>query len=134
MGQEQPKYHVTDEGKVFVVNDDGSFTDLGNAESRAAKPDSQASPLSAKLNIRFAGYWGLGPSIQILVNGCFKGEYSFNHPFEATFDVPPGAVDVVAKLSMRKAVKKVKIQCGQAISLQLTYSRLWGTLKFKEIE
>ncbi len=134
MGQGQPKYHVTDEGQVYRVNEDGSFTDLGNAESKAAKPTLQSSSMGTKLNIRFAGYWGLGPSIQVWVNGCFKGEYSFNHPFEATFDVSPGEVDVLAKLSMRKAVKKVKIQCGQASSLQLTYSRLWGTLKFKEIE
>lgn len=134
MGQGQPKCHVTDDGQVYRVNEDGSFTDLGNAESKTAKPDSQASPLSAKLNIRFAGYWGLGPSIQIFVNGCFKGEYLFNHPFETTFDVPPGMVDVMAKLAMRKAAKKITIQEGQTVSLQLTYSRLWGTLKFKGIE
>lgn len=29
MGQEQPEYHVTDEGKVFVVNDDGTSTEYG---------------------------------------------------------------------------------------------------------
>lgn len=32
MGQEQEKYHVSKEGKVFRINDDGSFTELGNAE------------------------------------------------------------------------------------------------------
>lgn len=30
MGQEQPKYHVTDDGKVFVVNDDGTTTEYGH--------------------------------------------------------------------------------------------------------
>ena len=29
MGQEQPKYHVTDDGKVFVINDDGTTTKYG---------------------------------------------------------------------------------------------------------
>lgn len=130
----QPKYHVTDDGQVYRVNEDGSFTDLGNAESDVVKHTTQESPMRARLNIRFAGYWGLGPSIQMWINGGFKGEYSFNHPFEATFDVPPGAVDVVAKLCMRKAAKKITIQDGQIVSLQLTYSRLWGTLKFKKIE
>ena len=32
MGQEQKKYHITKEGKVFRINEDGSFTELGNAE------------------------------------------------------------------------------------------------------
>ena len=30
MGQEQPKYHVTDDGKVFVVNEDGTTTKYGH--------------------------------------------------------------------------------------------------------
>lgn len=34
MGQGQPKYHVTDDGQVYRVNEDGSFTDLGNAEDK----------------------------------------------------------------------------------------------------
>lgn len=29
MGQEQPKYHVTDDGKVFVINEDGTTTKYG---------------------------------------------------------------------------------------------------------
>lgn len=39
MGQEYPKYHVTDEGKVFVVNDDGSTTEYGRIvpEKKKAK-------------------------------------------------------------------------------------------------
>lgn len=44
MGQERPKYHVTDEGKVFVVNDDGTTTEYGRVvpekrkEKRPRKP------------------------------------------------------------------------------------------------
>lgn len=34
MGKESKKYHVTDDGDIFRVNDDGSFTSLGNAEQR----------------------------------------------------------------------------------------------------
>lgn len=29
MGQEQQKYHVTDDGKIFVINDDGTTTKYG---------------------------------------------------------------------------------------------------------
>lgn len=32
MGQDQGKYHISKDGKVFRINEDGSFTELGNAE------------------------------------------------------------------------------------------------------
>lgn len=32
MGQEQKKYHISDNGDIFKFNEDGSFTKLGNAE------------------------------------------------------------------------------------------------------
>lgn len=32
MGQQPKKYHISDDGKVYRVNDDGSFTELGNIE------------------------------------------------------------------------------------------------------
>lgn len=32
MGENPKKYHVTDEGDVYRINDDGSFTSMGNAE------------------------------------------------------------------------------------------------------
>lgn len=32
MGQQPNKYHITDDGKVFRINDDGSFTSVGNIE------------------------------------------------------------------------------------------------------
>ncbi|MDE6340010.1 MAG: hypothetical protein K2K97_09525 [Muribaculaceae bacterium] len=31
MGQEPKKFHVSDDGKIFRINEDGSFTELGNA-------------------------------------------------------------------------------------------------------
>lgn len=34
MGQASNKYHVNSEGEIFKVNDDGSFTSLGNAENK----------------------------------------------------------------------------------------------------
>lgn len=37
MGQEQKKYHITDDGDIYKVNKDGSFTAMGNAEEH--KPD-----------------------------------------------------------------------------------------------
>ncbi len=42
MGQENPKFHVSDDGKVFVVNDDGTTTEYGRVvpgkEKRPRKP------------------------------------------------------------------------------------------------
>lgn len=44
MGQENPKYHVSDDGKVFIVNDDGTTTEYGRVvpekrkEKRPRKP------------------------------------------------------------------------------------------------
>lgn len=35
MGQVQNKYHISDDGKVYKVNDDGSFTSMGNVENLA---------------------------------------------------------------------------------------------------
>lgn len=34
MGQQPNKYHITDEGNVYKINEDGSFTDMGNIEDR----------------------------------------------------------------------------------------------------
>lgn len=32
MGQEPKKFHITDEGNIYRINDDGSFTSMGNVE------------------------------------------------------------------------------------------------------
>ena len=32
MGQERGKYHISKGGQVYRINEDGSFTELGNAE------------------------------------------------------------------------------------------------------
>jgi len=38
MGQDiNKKYHITDDGEVFRINDDGSFTSMGNAEKMTSK-------------------------------------------------------------------------------------------------
>lgn len=34
MGQQPNKYHINPEGDIFKVNEDGSFTSLGNAENK----------------------------------------------------------------------------------------------------
>lgn len=31
MGQQPNKYHISDDGKIYRINEDGSFTELGNA-------------------------------------------------------------------------------------------------------
>lgn len=38
MGQENPKFHVSDDGKVFVVNDDGTTTEYGRVVKRPPRP------------------------------------------------------------------------------------------------
>lgn len=47
MGETPKKYHVTEDGDVYRINEDGSFTSMGNAEniSKSTQPDkdSQAS-------------------------------------------------------------------------------------------
>lgn len=34
MGQVQNKYHISNDGSVYKVNEDGSFTSMGNVENR----------------------------------------------------------------------------------------------------
>ncbi len=45
MGKEQNKYHVTDNGDIFKVNEDGSFTAIGNVSQisaiNAARPSAK---------------------------------------------------------------------------------------------
>lgn len=41
MGQEQKKYHITAEGDVYKINEDGSFTSLGNAEQNYVYTDTK---------------------------------------------------------------------------------------------
>lgn len=41
MGQQLNKYHMTDDGKVYRVNEDGSFTSIGNVEDLEKKPSTQ---------------------------------------------------------------------------------------------
>ncbi len=51
--EEKPnKYHVTDDGDIFRINDDGSFTSIGNAEKMSEskheeEPVSEQEPLSS---------------------------------------------------------------------------------------
>lgn len=42
MGEQPKKYHITDEGDVFRINDDGSFTSMGNAEKMSGIPKEDA--------------------------------------------------------------------------------------------
>lgn len=50
MGQQPNKYHVNPDGDIFKVNDDGSFTSLGNAESKNKSIDkNRLSQLENKL-------------------------------------------------------------------------------------
>lgn len=38
MGQQPNKYHISNDGKVFRINEDGSFTSVGNVEDLERKP------------------------------------------------------------------------------------------------
>lgn len=35
MGQTQNKYHITDDGKIYRINDDGSFSEVGDVEAKS---------------------------------------------------------------------------------------------------
>lgn len=47
MGENPKKYHVTDEGDVYRINEDGSFTSMGNAEkmSNSTQTEEAVQPL-----------------------------------------------------------------------------------------
>ena len=49
MGQLPNKYHITDEGKVFRINDDGSFTKVGNIEDIETKPSDNESEIKTSV-------------------------------------------------------------------------------------
>lgn len=53
MGQENPKYHVSDDGKVFIVNDDGTTTEYGRVVPEKGKKSVRASQSPAS----FGGLW-----------------------------------------------------------------------------
>lgn len=45
MGQENPKFHVSDDGKVFVVNDDGTATEYGRVVPKKKKEKHPRKPI-----------------------------------------------------------------------------------------
>ena len=47
MGQEQGKYHISKGGQVYRINEDGSFTELGNAED-LTKSSNNIVPINKK--------------------------------------------------------------------------------------
>lgn len=47
MGQQPHKYHISDDGKIYRVNDDGSFTLVGNVVDIEKKPS--ANPINNML-------------------------------------------------------------------------------------
>lgn len=64
MGQEQKKFHITDNGDIYKINEDGSFTSIGNASqvdtkitaennTRVHKPSNQKGWLMTNYNWLF---------------------------------------------------------------------------------
>lgn len=47
MGDNPKKYHVTDDGDVYRINDDGSFTSMGNAEHMSTSNPKEADASSS---------------------------------------------------------------------------------------
>lgn len=44
MGQiDNKKYHITDDGKIFRINPDSTFTELGNIENDYVRQPNQSS-------------------------------------------------------------------------------------------
>lgn len=44
MGDTPKKYHITDNGDIYKVNDDGSFTSMGNAVDDGVAAPGQSIP------------------------------------------------------------------------------------------
>lgn len=44
MGQQINKYHVSDDGNIFKVNEDGSFTGMGNVEVMSRQEHNAVKP------------------------------------------------------------------------------------------
>lgn len=65
MGQQPNKYHMTDDGKVYRVNEDGSFTSIGNVEDldkKTSTPSSDKMPPIPTPNVKTTsttevGWW-----------------------------------------------------------------------------
>ncbi len=84
MGQEPNKYHISDNGNVYRINEDGSFTSVGNIESIEKKspetaetaPQSGTKPLETQTVDSDTGWWKrnhnwLWTTILILFVGWF---------------------------------------------------------------
>lgn len=69
MGQEYPKYHVTDEGKVFVVNDDGSTTEYGRIVPEKKKAKRPRKPIPS------FGLWIVSIVFLVVVAYCVVFRY-----------------------------------------------------------
>lgn len=73
MGEIPKKYHITDNGDIYKVNDDGSFTSMGNAEQYIEVPKNNlpesnpTSPSNSKVR------YSLSDMEQRLCNGKGKG-------------------------------------------------------------
>lgn len=70
MGLETKKYHVTDEGVVYRVDDTGEITELGNVESLSGPGAADAPPSAATdANVRYS----MAEMEGMIVKGAGKG-------------------------------------------------------------
>lgn len=69
MGQETKKYHITDDGKIYKINDDGSFTELGNAENLNSDKQSAAPEPKLEPDPELQSYYNFDPPKK---NGALK--------------------------------------------------------------
>ena len=91
MGENPKKYHVTDEGDVYRINDDGSFTSMGNAEKmsnsiqteEAVQPSPELSfqdePIKPYVKRKRRGFV-IGGIILLFLLGGIGLFYLFNNP------------------------------------------------------
>ena len=91
MGENSKKYHVTDEGDVYRINDDGSFTSMGNAEKmsnsiqteEAVQPSPELSfqdePIKPYIKRKRRGLV-IGGIILLFLLGGISLFYLFNNP------------------------------------------------------
>lgn len=69
MGQERPKYHVTDDGKVFFVNADGTTTKYGRIVPEMEEARRPRKPIPCFV------WWIV--AILLLVGGAYCGTFRY---------------------------------------------------------
>lgn len=93
MGQENPKFHVSDDGKVFVVNDDGTTTEYGRIVPEKEKVKHPRKPIPSFV------WWIVSIVLLVGVAYCVAFRYKIEFMIEYCDDYTYRIVDSLEPLS-----------------------------------